>query len=111
MLILYLRWFDNSAGKIKNDIEFPLSNLSLLNHFTPCASSTACDSCAVIDQYGTYYLQILRCKCYDQKVDKARMSGRSNTPCVLFYESTPNGRYVLDAVPLNTVPLEFSVKM
>ena len=36
MLILHLKWSDNSARKMRNDIEFPLVNLSLRSYYAKC---------------------------------------------------------------------------
>ena len=41
LLIQHLKCFDTSARKMKNDVEFPLVNLILLNHVTMSANGIA----------------------------------------------------------------------
>ena len=54
MLILHLKWLDRSTLEMKNEIEFPLINHSLLNHVTSRTNSDAsCNLRGVTNHKGT----------------------------------------------------------
>ena len=68
VLIIHLKRFDNFVRKRANDIEFPQSNLSLLNHVTPITNSTSYNLCEVTNQYRTQNRDTWY-KCEDQNED------------------------------------------
>ena len=90
VLTQHLKWFDNSATKMRNDVLFSMINSCLLSYITSSANSTAVyNVCGVMNQNGTedagHFISLCRSlggdtwyQYDDQNAIKRKMSGISN---------------------------------
>ncbi|XP_064115645.1 ubiquitin carboxyl-terminal hydrolase 8-like [Macrobrachium nipponense] len=101
VLVLHLNRFDYniSARKKQNYVDFPLENLSLVEHATSTKrGSTQYNLCGVSNHYGSlnagHYTSFCKSydskfwyRCDDQNVTKLRTSVKTSAAYLLFYES------------------------